>query len=474
MNPKILLVDEEDSYRQLLKIALEGAGYRVVTAPNGKIAKSLVAIYEDFAACITEIHMPEVDGLDLLYFIMQTRPMPVILLSGDSELQDPEEPTALGAARLLKKPFKKEVLLAALEECLKTGVANLKPVQSENETVDKDEDYSRIYLQDFISGRELQYDIYIRLTAQKYLKVAHQGSSFSFEELNIYKARNIEYLYMKKEDFKKYIGFNVSLSGMVTSSVSLPKAKKIQFIKHTTEIISAQLHLEGVDEASFDNAKSVMGSALSVMSDSDEMVSMLTMLNSASDTTYSHSIGVSFYATMLAKAVGMNSPLELFKVSMGGMLHDIGKKELPPEIINRPRHLLTAEEIKIYETHTIRGAQILSKLPFVQGDIIKIVSQHHENCLGLGYPANLRKDYIHPLARLVSVANEFCNLAVRGPDSPPLLPSEAIERMSSIYLDTLDPVFFVALAKIFNFQLDPSYHDAQRRNIRSSTSTQAD
>ena len=210
-----------------------------------------------------------------------------------------------------------------------------------------------------------------------------------------------------------------------------------------------------------------MESSLSVMSDSEELLSMLTMLNSASDATYSHSIGVSLYATMLAKAVGMNSPLVLFKVCMGGMLHDIGKKELPAPILNRPRYQLNAEEVKVYESHTLRGAEILSKLPFVHGDIVKIAAQHHENCLGLGYPANLKIDFIHPLARLISVANEFCGLAIRSPGVEPLAPSQAIERMSDVFQDTLDPVFFVTLAKLFNVKLNPAYHDAHRKNKRA-------
>ncbi|CAM6053606.1 unnamed protein product [Sphagnum tenellum] len=193
---------------------------------------------------------------------------------------------------------------------------------------------------------------------------------------------------------------------------------------------------------------------------------MLGVLNKASDVTYAHSIGVSLYSTMLAKAVGggMGSPLVLFKVSMGGLLHDIGKKELPSEIINRPRHLLSAEEMKIFESHTTRGAEILSRLSFVQSDVVKIAAQHHENCLGLGYPARLRMAFIHPLARLVSVANEFCNLAIQGPDQVAMTPAEVIERLSIHQIDSLDPVFFVTLAKLFNVQLDPSYHEAQRRN----------
>jgi putative nucleotidyltransferase with HDIG domain len=478
VKPKILLVHDDDSYRQHLKLDLEQAGYQVVTAPNGKIAQSLVTIYDNFAACISRIELPEVDGLALLQFIQRTRPMPVILITDHSGIQNEKQVLELGAARLFIKPLKEAELQSALQDCLR-----IMPLQHEetnfnkdkdknqDKNKEKDEDFCHIYIHDFISGKELQYDIFIRLTSQKYLKVAHQGSTFTLENLNTYKARNIEYLYMAKEDFKKYVGFSVSLSNSVTSSPSLPKAKKVQFIKHATEMIATQLHLDGVDEASFDNAKSVLDSTLSVMSDSHELVSMLGMLNSASDTTYSHSIGVSLYSTMLARAVGMNSPLVLFKVSMGGMVHDIGKKELPSEILNKPRHLLDAQEMRLYESHTVRGAEILGQLPFVPDEIIKITAQHHENCLGMGYPAGLRMDFIHPLARLVSVANEFCNLAIRGPHTPALSPTEALGRMSLIYIDTLDPVFFVALAKLFHFQIDPSYFNALRLRKHSDSST---
>lgn len=491
MQTKILLVYDEDNYRLLLKTALEEAGYKVVVAPNGRIAQSLVSIYDDFGACVSNIRLPEVDGIALLGFIVRTRPMPVILLGSSTD--DPVETKALGAVKLLQKPFKKEDLINALQEALQsidplsskgkmkttpetTGTAvNQDPTQVEHPStiqepgdLDKDDLFCKINLQDFISGKELLFDIYIRLSAQKYIKIAHQGNTFTPESLNIYKARNIEYLYMQKEDFKKYVGFSVSLSNVVTSSPSLPKTKKIQFIKHVTEMVATQIFAHEVDEASFDNAKAVLESTLAVMSDSEELVTMLAMLNAASDSTYSHSIGVSLYSTMLAQAVGgsMASPLVLFKVCMGGMLHDIGKRELPAHILNRPKHLLNSEEVKIYESHPILGAEILGKLPFVHPDIVKIAAQHHENCLGTGYPANLKMSVIHPLARLVSVANEFCDLAIQGPKTTPLTPLEVIDNMSLNFMDTLDPVFFVTLAKLFNIEIDPSYHEAQRKTKR--------
>lgn len=172
---------------------------------------------------------------------------------------------------------------------------------------------------------------------------------------------------------------------------------------------------------------------------------------------------MSLNATMIAKAVGWRSPLVLFKVTMGGLLHDIGKREIPEEILNKPRSDLTPQEIKLLESHTLRGAEILSKVSTVPTDVIQIAAQHHENCLGLGYPAALKARFIHPMARLIAVANEFCNMTIKGKVEIPMKPEEAILKMSLAMADALDPSFFIALTQVYGIRLAPEFEDTLRK-----------
>ena len=213
--------------------------------------------------------------------------------------------------------------------------------------------------------------------------------------------------------------------------------------------------LGGVDEEGFQAAKTVVESTTSLLTEPDEMMNLLTLLNSHADHLYAHSLGVSLYSVMIAKEVQWTSPANLYKVAMGGLLHDIGKKEIDRDILLKQRKDLSVEEVKLYESHPVRGMTILSQVATIPSDVLQVVMQHHENCLGLGFPMNVSKNHIHPMARLVSVANEFCKSVLKGPDTLNLSPADAIQRMVSLQQGKFDQTFLAALACIFEVSPTP-------------------
>jgi HD-GYP domain-containing protein (c-di-GMP phosphodiesterase class II) len=118
---------------------------------------------------------------------------------------------------------------------------------------------------------------------------------------------------------------------------------------------------------------------------------------------------------MIGRAMGWKSPQTLFRLSVAGLLHDIGCKEIPREILDKPRRELNSAETARLEAHAVRSAEILSDIPGVPSDVIQAVYQHHENCTGYGYPAGLKMSKIQPMARVLALADEFCYLVVNGP-----------------------------------------------------------
>ena len=179
------------------------------------------------------------------------------------------------------------------------------------------------------------------------------------------------------------------------------------------------------------------------------MMNLLLMLNAHTDHLYAHMLGVSAYSVMIAKEMKWQSPSTLFKIAMGGLLHDIGKKEIPTDLLNKKRSEMTPQEIHLYETHPMRGMEILSQIQSIPSDVLYIALEHHENCLGLGYPRHLSKSFIHPMAKLVSVANEFCNMVLKGPQSMNIEPQEALHKMHDFLPGRFDPQFLAALMRVF-------------------------
>ena len=80
----ILCIDDEESVRRLFQVALEGAGYRVLTAENGKQGLRLLG-HQEVDLIFVDIFMPEMDGLELIPLLRKMRPAnKIIAISGGS------------------------------------------------------------------------------------------------------------------------------------------------------------------------------------------------------------------------------------------------------------------------------------------------------------------------------------------------------------------------------------------------------
>jgi putative nucleotidyltransferase with HDIG domain len=444
---RILIVDDDYYFRTVLEKNLIRRGHRAGCAENAKNAQQIIGL-EEYDLVISDIRMPDMDGIELLKWIKANHPkIPVILMTGFSEIEETHQAVELGASGFLAKPFKTEDLIETIAACF-PAEAGL----PENGDADLDPQFSRISLDDFVSGHQIKFDIYIRITAKKYIKIAHGGENLPADRIQAYKKKNITFLHMRKEDFRKYLSFNLKVSHLVTHSKSIEHQKKINFLRHTTEVMLQNLYTTELTRDDFVQAGALVENAVSLLSDDSDAAELLASLSGHTDHLYAHSVGVSLYASLIGKALGWSSPAIVFKLSLGGLLHDVGKKEIAREILDRPRKDLKPEEIAILERHTLRGAQILGALPCVPTDIVQIAHEHHENCMGFGYPLGLKKMKIHPFARVVAVADEFCKLALKNPNSPNGMPAhEAIQQIISLNAEYYDREALNALMKIFGY-----------------------
>ena len=119
MKTKILVVDDEDFQRDLLKKLLSKVGYEVETAESPEVAMSLLAA-EDYPVIITDLIMLDMDGVEFCQRVRETNSKTVIIaLTGHSDLYDMEKLKAVGFDNYLTKPIKVEVIQQAVEQGLK-------------------------------------------------------------------------------------------------------------------------------------------------------------------------------------------------------------------------------------------------------------------------------------------------------------------------------------------------------------------
>jgi DNA-binding response OmpR family regulator len=118
--PRILIIDDDNGFRDLLRIHLTGAGYQVQVAEDAVTGgRALLEHPPDLI--VSDINMPFLDGFELLSLLRSdsdTAAIPVILLSGRSDGDTMAKAVELGAADFLTKPVTHGQLLESVEACL--------------------------------------------------------------------------------------------------------------------------------------------------------------------------------------------------------------------------------------------------------------------------------------------------------------------------------------------------------------------
>ena len=115
---KALVVNDSAGMRAFLKMVLRGAGVEITEAKNGVEALKILhsGVFPDIA--LLDWNMPEMDGYELLTAIRADRnfdPMPVVMITTETESSQIEKALARGANEYIMKPFTREIILDKLQ-----------------------------------------------------------------------------------------------------------------------------------------------------------------------------------------------------------------------------------------------------------------------------------------------------------------------------------------------------------------------
>jgi putative nucleotidyltransferase with HDIG domain len=136
----------------------------------------------------------------------------------------------------------------------------------------------------------------------------------------------------------------------------------------------------------------------------DTITMLADVVEMRDEYTGGHTQRVTNYSLLLAERLDLpGSDVDLIRT--GTPLHDIGKVGIPDAILCKPDKL-TPEEFEIMKTHTVLGAEFITKVPDLR-PVLPIVRSHHERWDGRGYPDALAGDKIPHLARVVALADAF-------------------------------------------------------------------
>lgn len=153
----------------------------------------------------------------------------------------------------------------------------------------------------------------------------------------------------------------------------------------------------------------------------------LARLKQQDQYTYQHSLGASIWAVALGRQLGLPRS-DLRSLAIGGLLFDVGKLRVDPELLNTDRQL-TSEEFTELRNHVVYGAEMIGATGLMNTDVIAMVTHHHERHNGSGYPRGLRGDEIPIFARIAAIVDCYDAITSHRAYARAMSPSTAIKML---------------------------------------------
>lgn len=218
----------------------------------------------------------------------------------------------------------------------------------------------------------------------------------------------------------------------------IPDRSKVKLSESVKKRVSEgiQYLYSNTSSDGFTNAANIISDDLmKAITENDAIALDIGALKVSDEYTFKHSVDVATIAMVVAKRAGMPQQ-EVRKVGISGLLHDIGKSQIPNDLLNKTGKL-TEDEFSIIKNHSLFGYNILKDKKEIAPEVVLGVLQHHEKISGKGYPLGLKEQQISSYARILAVADIYDALVTERPYKKAFSQRDAVEMIMAM-TDDLD------------------------------------
>jgi putative nucleotidyltransferase with HDIG domain len=151
----------------------------------------------------------------------------------------------------------------------------------------------------------------------------------------------------------------------------------------------------------------------------------MSKIRSQDEYTAEHCLNVCILAIAFGRHLGM-SEADLEKLGLCGLLHDVGKMRVQPEVLHKPASL-NEKELAAMRAHATHGRNLLMSSPGIPNSTIDVAYSHHEKVDGSGYPRGLKSSGISELAKIISIVDAYDAMTADRCYSPSIPSTEALK-----------------------------------------------
>jgi response regulator RpfG family c-di-GMP phosphodiesterase len=442
-----------------LSMQLTDLKYHVTVVNNGKsLQKQFEGSHFDF--CLLDFKIKDHNFIEIMRFLKLKHPSVVVIILVDpvdlleKYNLDLRDLFKLGVTEIVQSFNDFDAIRGVLDghlsfsQILRTLPEKKSEKQSEEvELIKLDSEFTSIALDQFVGGKSILFDVYIKLGSSKYLKILHGGESFEKAVINKYKDKGVKELFFSNTDRGRYIKFCQTMLDKLLEIEGKHLELKINLTRGMVEKHVEEFYFKDIKKPIFNQSVAVIDSVYNILNKEKQIGSYLKTFRELSTSNYSHTFLVTLFSCSIIQGLYWDSKISRDTVSMGALLHDIGKIKLPKEVANKNVSELTPEEWEIYSKHPILGSELVNNEKAVNSATTQIILYHHETRDGKGFPNNLKGSKIPVSAEVVGFANYFVDFIVPKKLSP--IEGISIIHNKRICTDKYSPEIMQALIRLF-------------------------
>lgn len=264
-------------------------------------------------------------------------------------------------------------------------------------------DMATFSIEKIIDNSKTDFDLYLNLNKHTVLygTIGYYWVKSELEEL--LKSGYTHFL-VKQEDKEKAHMYSKINSLPVLDKKLAPNDRILQ-IESIGENFTKFLWEGNITDSCVNEGKKISTSLTQCILEDKRCVSALNSLAGHDQYIYLHSIRVATYAVAIAIGMGLKDESKLAEIASGGIFHDIGKKDVPLEVLNKTG-ALNEDEWQAMRSHPLKGFEAVESCQL--SPIAKaIIRHHHEKPDGSGYPDGLLHANIPPEVEIATLADIF-------------------------------------------------------------------
>jgi HD-GYP domain-containing protein (c-di-GMP phosphodiesterase class II) len=295
----------------------------------------------------------------------------------------------------------------------------VKQIQSESlESETKDNNFTRINIEDFFVEHVAALDFHLRIGTNKYIKIVNMGESTPTEQIKKYAENGTQHLYFLNKHRSGFVSTQNEVTHKLLEREVIDGEKILKSLKVTTDKYIDEIYTKGIRPELIQEGKNLCHNVWNFVQKEKSLQKILSDLETFNPEAYSHSFMVCFFSTIICKNLSWAGNKTMEALALGAMFHDIGLLYIDEEVVRKDFDTYTEGELTIFKLHPRKGLESLSGVPGINDSIQQIILQHHETSNGSGFPSGLTSNNIFPLAKIVGLADSFADFLVNRGVSP--------------------------------------------------------